>query len=59
MYNLIADELRQVYQSVPSYVSRHDASRIFPCPTSPLVNYALRTFNAGGEEFKMRFQRVL
>lgn len=59
MYNLSVDESRQVYHLVPLEVAGHEASRILPCRNSPLVNFALRTFIAGDEEFKMCFQRVL
>lgn len=41
------------------HVGRPEDSTILPCPTAPLVNYALRTYSAGDEKFKYRFEWVL
>lgn len=43
---------------LPSVVP-HECNRILPCPSLPLMNYALRNYRAGDDHFKQRFQLVL
>lgn len=59
MYNMSNDNGREVYKSAPPSIAPHVVSRTLPCPTPPLVNYALPIDNVRDETFKLRFDRVL
>lgn len=59
MYNMTNDNRRAVCKTAPTSVAHHGLSGILPYHNPPIVNYALRTYKAGDETFKLRFERVL
>lgn len=59
MCNLTVDEGRQICYPGPGALVRNEGTRILPCTTSQINNYALRTYKVGDQEFMTQFQRVL
>lgn len=59
MYNISAEERRQLYGVVDPDLRGHECSRILPCPSPPLFNYALRQYREANPQLKTRIRAVL